>query len=163
MYVESSGLVLLWPFLGKLFERLELMVDKRFRDEPALHRAVGLLQYVATEDPTPPEYQVTLCKVLCGMELSEVFDFGPPVSDVEAEECTNLLSAAIEHAAILKKTSIPGFRGTFLLRKGVLGTRDGAWLLRVERQAYDVVLDRFPWLWSWVKLPWMEAPLRVEW
>ena len=59
--------------------------------------------------------------------------------------------------------SIPGFRGTFLLRRGILGIRDGAWLLRVERESFDVVLDRFPWSFAWVKLPWMQAPLRVEW
>ena len=54
--------------------------------------------------------------------------------------------------------SVDGFRGTFLLRQGVLSTRDGAGLLRVERETYDVVLERFPWSWEWVKLPWMEAP-----
>ena len=59
--------------------------------------------------------------------------------------------------------SIAGFRGTFLLRQGILGQRDGAWLLRVERETYDIVLERFPWSVDWVKLPWMEAPLRVEW
>ena len=59
--------------------------------------------------------------------------------------------------------SITGFRGSFLLRKGLLESRDGAWLLRVEKESYDVVLERFPWSFSWVKLPWMKAPLRVEW
>ncbi len=162
-YVENSGLVLLWPFLVSFFERLEFLVDRRFRDQPARHRAVGLLQYVAAEDPAPPEYQVTLGKVLCGMEVREVFDFGPPVTEQEAEECRDLLRAAISHAPILNEMSIRGFRGTFLLRKGVLSARDGAWLLRVERETYDVVLDRFPWSASWVKLPFMEAPLRVEW
>jgi hypothetical protein len=45
----------------------------------------------------------------------------------------------------------------------MLGTRDGAWLLRVERESYDVVLDRFPWPLDWIKLPWMAVALRVEW
>ena len=56
-----------------------------------------------------------------------------------------------------------GLRGSFLIRKGVLGARDGAWLLRVERASYDVVLDRVPWGMSWVTRPWMEAPLCVDW
>jgi hypothetical protein len=124
---------------------------------------VGLLQYLVTEDPSPPEYLLPLNKVLCGMQVTEVFDFGPPVSIVEADECSTLLGAAIAHAPILKNMSIAALRGTFLLRRGVLGTRDGAWLLRVERETLDVVLDRFPWDVNWVKLPWMEAPLRVEW
>lgn len=74
-----------------------------------------------------------------------------------------LLTAVIERAPILRSMSLAGFRGSFLLRKGVLATRDGAWLSRVEREWYVVVLDRFPWSFGWVKLPWMEAPLRVEW
>ena len=163
LYVDNSGLVLLWPFLGRFFERLGLLEEGRFKDASAVQRAVGLLQYVATEDPSPPEYSLPLNKVLCGVDVTEVFDFGPPVTETEAEECANLLGAAIGHAPILKDMSIPGFRGTFLLREGVLGTRDGAWLLRVERESYDVVLERFPWAVDWVRLPWMEAPLRVEW
>mgnify|MGYP006992414521 FL=1 len=39
----------------------------------------------------------------------------------------------------------------------------GGWLLRVERLSHDVVLDRFPWGASFVKLPWMEEALSVEW
>ncbi len=46
---------------------------------------------------------------------------------------------------------------------GALGTRDGAWLLPVERRPHDTVLDRFPRSWGWVKRPWMPEPLRVEW
>ena len=163
LYIGNAGLVILWPFLGHFFAHLGLLDDTQFKDTAAMQRAVGLLQYLVTEESSPPEYLLPLNKVLCGMELTEVFDFGPPMSEAEAEECTNLLTAVIAHAPILRDMSIPGFRGTFLLRPGILSTRDGAWLLRVERETYDVVLDRFPWSVEWVKLPWMETLLRVEW
>jgi hypothetical protein len=163
LYVDNSGLVILWPFLERFFERLDLLEERRFKDIAAVQRAVGLLQVLVTEMPAPPEFLLPLNKVLCGMELPEVFEFDPPVTATEVEECADLLASVIERAPILKNMSLPGFRGTFLLRNGVLGTRDGAWLLRVERETYDVVLDNFPWNWEWVKLPWMKAPLRVEW
>ena len=163
LYIENAGLVLLWPFLPRFFEHLGLVEDKRFRDEAAVQRAVGLLEIVASGAPELPEYRLPLNKLLCGMALDAVFDFGPPVTEAEASECERLLEAVIEQAPILRRMSVEGFRGSFLLRKGVLGTRDGAWLLRVERESYDLVLDRFPWSLLWVKLPWMEAPLRVEW
>lgn len=163
VYVESSGLVLLWPFLGNFFERLGLTADKDFQDEADRQRAVGLLQYLATEDSRPAEYQVPLCKVLCGLDLEEVFEFGPPVTEAEAEECTHLLEAVIVQAPILGSMSAAGLRRTFLARKGVLSARDDAWLLRVERETYDVVLDRLPWSTEWVKQPWMGEPLQVEW
>ena len=79
------------------------------------------------------------------------------------EECSNLLTAVIAQAPILRNMSIAGFRHTFLQREGVLRTRDGAWLLQVENLTHDIVLGRFPWSWEWVKLPWMDTALRVEW
>ena len=163
LFIHNSGLVILWPFLSSFFEQLGLMEEKQFKEDAAVQRAVGLLQYLATEDSSPPEYLLPVNKVLCGMDPTAVFDFGPPVTTDEAEECRKLLSAVIAHATILKDMSLSGFRGTFLLRKGMLGTRDGAWLLRVERESYDVVLERFPWSLDWIKLPWMEVALRVEW
>lgn len=161
--IDNAGLVILWPFLEHFFERLDLLAARRFKETTDVQRAVGLLQMLVTEDSAPLEHLLPLNKVLCGMELAEVFDFGPPVTPTEAEECNSLLTAVLERAPILKDMSPSGFRATFLLRQGILGTRDGAWLLRVERETYDVVLDRFPWNWEWVKLPWMAAPLRVEW
>ncbi|WP_437322463.1 contractile injection system tape measure protein [Sorangium sp. So ce394] len=163
VYVDNAGLVVLWPFLGHLFERLGLFADAQFKDRRALHRAAGLLQHLCTGDLEPAEYQLPLARVLSGMAVTEVFDFGPPVAEAEAEECVRMLTAAIASAPILGEMSIAGFRGSFLMRKGALSARDGAWLLRVARASYDVVLDRFPWGMSWVKQPWMEAPLSVEW
>jgi hypothetical protein len=163
LYIDNAGLVILWPFLERFFERLGLVTAQRFQDPPAVHRAVGLLQYLATADPSPPEYLLPLNKVLCGMALDAVWALEPPLTEAEAEECTTLLTAVIAHAPILHNMSLQGLRGTFLLRHGVLSARDGAWLLRVQRETYDVVLDRFPWSITWVKLPWMNALLRVEW
>lgn len=163
VYVENAGLVVLWPFLGHLFERLGLMGDTQFEDRRALHRAAGLLQHLCTGELAPAEHQLPLPRVLSGMGMTEVFDFDPPVTEAEAEECTNLLTAAIGSAPILRDMSVAGFRGSFLIRRGALSARDDTWLLRVERASHDVVLDRFSWGMSWVKLPWMEAPLGVEW
>ena len=73
------------------------------------------------------------------------------------------MSAVIGNAPVLNNMTHNGFRGSFLLRSGSLGADAGSWLLRVDRETYDVVLDRFPWSWEWFRLPWMEHPLRVEW
>ena len=163
IYVDNAGLVILWPFLQSFFGRLGLLDEKRFRDEAAAQRAAGLLQYVATADEAPPEYLLPLNKVLCGIALDEVFDFGEPIGADEVEECTDLLTAVIAQAPILRQMSIAGFRSTFLLRQGQLSARDGNWLLRVQRETHDIVLDRFPWSVQIVKLPWMTALMQVEW
>lgn len=163
VYVTNAGLAILWPFLENFFARVNLVEAKRFKSLAAAQRAAGLLQVVATQESGSPEYLLPLNKILCGLAVEEVFDFGAPLQEAEAEECERLLEAVIAQAPILRDMSVAGFRGTFLLRKGVLSTRDGAWLLQVERETYDIVLERFPWSWGWVKLPWMDAPLRVDW
>jgi hypothetical protein len=167
LYVGNAGLVVLWPFLGRFFALQELLEENKFKNPAALQRAAGLLQYVATGedagDAAAPEYLLPLNKVLCGMPLDEVFDFGPPITDAEIEACDDLLGAVIQQAPILREMSVAGFRASFLLRKGQLSARDGNWLLRVERETHDVVLDRFPWGVNLVKLPWMEAMMQVEW
>jgi hypothetical protein len=163
VYISNAGLVILWPFLSQFFARLELLDGKQFRDQAARQRAIALLQHSATGDLACPEYMLPLNKVLCGLEPADLFDMLEPLQEAEMDECANLLAAVIAQAPVLRSMSPSGFQGTFLLRQGVLSTRDGIWLLRVERQTYDIVLERFPWGWEWVKLPWMDAPLRVEW
>jgi hypothetical protein len=163
IYVDNAGLVILWPFLQPFFANVGLLEEKAFKDEAARQRAVGLLQYLATGEAPEAEYLLPLNKVLCGLPLEEVFDFGPPPTEAEIEACDDLLRAVIEQAPILNNMSTAGFRASFLLRKGQLGAADGNWRLRVERETHDVVLDRFPWSFPYVKLPWMEAVLQVEW
>ena len=163
LYIANAGLAMLWPFLPGFFEGLGLLADRQFVDGAAAQRGVGLLHYAATGERTFPEYVLALNKVLCGMDPTDLVEVDPPLTDEEVETCDDLLRAVIVQAPILGEMTVSGLRGTFLLRPGVLRVRDGAWLLQVERMSYDLVLDRFPWTWQWVRLPWMEMPLRVEW
>ena len=163
LYIDNAGLVVLWPFLGNLFQRLGLVESGAFKSEAAAMRAVGLLQLLALGDASPPEFALPLNKLLCGLAVDAVFDFGEPVTELEAEECAAMLVAAISRAPILREMSVAGFRASFVLRRGQLSARDGHWLLRVERETHDIVLDRFPWGVGLVKLPWMPALLQVEW
>ena len=164
-YVENAGLCLLWPFLARCFVRLSLLIENEtsFVLESARHRAVGLLHYIASGERNAPEAWLALNKALCGLDPDDIVRFGDPVTDAEAEEADAMLEAAIAHAAVLGTVTIDGFRGSFLLRRGALSIRDGAWLLRVEKHPADVLIERFPWRTEWIRLPWMQAPLRVEW
>ena len=162
--LTNAGLVILWPFLNPFFTRLGLLDETRnFRDRSCRSRAAVLLQTVAAKDGEPPEYLLPLNKILCGIGVKDLVDVGSPVTEAETLECENLVRAVIEQAPVLRNMSSDGFRASFLLRDGVLSSRDGMGLLRVEGQTHDIVLARFPWTWEWVRLPWMKSPLRVEW
>lgn len=161
LYVNNAGLVILWPFLPRFFENMGLLKENVFVDEAAQHRAAILLQYQADGQEEVAEYDCGLNKILCGLDWDEVLDIGDPLSDTEKESCQELLQAVIAHAAILGEMSIDGFRGSFLLRKGVLRSGSGHWELQVEKEGYDVVLNKFPWNWNLVKLAWMEWGIEV--
>jgi hypothetical protein len=163
LHLGNAGLVILWPFLATFFKRLGLTDDGQFSQAAAAQRGIGLLQYLASSDADPPEPQLPLNKVLCGLAPEAVFDFGAPLTPAEAEACDDLLAAVIAQAPILQGLSLAGLRASFLLRPGQLSARDGHWLLRVERQTHDIVLDRLPWGMAIVRLPWMAALMQVEW
>lgn len=163
VYCPDAGIVLVWPFLARFFERLGLIQDQQFSDDSARARGVVLLHFLASRDAEPPEYALALAKVLCGLAPDALVAPTAPVTDAEANECETLLAAVIAHAEILGNPSQPAFRASFLARRGALGERDGAWLLRIERETFDILLQRLPWGLEWISLPWMRVPLRVEW
>ena len=163
IFINNAGLVILWPYLPRFFQSLGLVEGKQFVDVAAMHRAAGLLQFLADGLPETPEYLLAFNKVLCGLPWDEVLEFGEPVTEAEAEECDVFLQAVIANAPVLKNMSVDGFRGTFLLRKGMLRPLADMWELHVEKETYDVVLDQFPWSWKLVKLPWLEKVVVVEW
>jgi len=161
LYIANAGLVLLHPFLPRLFQVLD-MTDGDAITQP--DRALCLLHFLATGQSAAPEYELILPKVLCNIPLTMPVTSGINLSAKETEEAEALLAAVIRHWDALKNTGINGLRGTFLLRAGKIVLRDdGDWLLHVENQAYDILLEQLPWGMGAIKLPWMNTMLWVEW
>ena len=161
IYIDNAGLVLLHPFLAQFFTALGIVVDDRL-EQP--ERALGLLHFLTTGQSVAPEYELVLPKILCNIPLNTAVEFNVELTDREKEEATALLEAVIRYWDVLQNTSPDGLRGTFLLRPGKVSLRDdGDWLVQVESNAFDILLDRLPWGMSVIKLPWMESMLWVEW
>ena len=163
--VDDGGLVILWPFLDTLLSRLELMdpEQKVFLGEEARNQAIALLSFLVEGDPEPPEWRLPLAKVLAGLSPLAPWRLEEPLEPEMLAEGERLLEAVIAHAGLAEKLRPEDLRNLVLRRPAVLSSRTGAWLLRVERRAEDALLERLPWGWSWIRLPWMEHPLQVEW
>jgi Arc/MetJ-type ribon-helix-helix transcriptional regulator len=163
--VMAAGICLLWPFLPRFFARRGLLDAKEtsFASLAAQQRAVLLLHHLATGEHDAPEFALLLPKALCGLPAFDPCEIVEPVTATEQAEAGQLIDAAIAHASCFGAISQAGLRETFLMRPGLLGTRDGAWLLRLERRSADVLLERLPWTLQWLRLPWMQAAMRVEW
>ncbi|GAA0191249.1 hypothetical protein GCM10009122_53590 [Fulvivirga kasyanovii] len=164
IYINNAGLVILHPFLSRLFNMLELLENKKFKDTASAHKAVHILQYIAYKDDKTQEFELALNKVLCGLDIFEPLDNAYALEDKEKELCESLVNGVIQNWPTLGKTSPDNFRVSFLHREGRLEqAMNGGWQLYVEQKAWDVLMDTLPWSVSMVILPWMEKTLAVEW
>ncbi|TPN86989.1 contractile injection system tape measure protein [Aquimarina algicola] len=161
--VQNAGLVLLWPFLQRFFENLNLLEEKTFPDTIASTKAMWALQYLCNEDEeTFFEGMFPLVKILCGVAIEDPISM-QSLSTEEKEIAEGLLHAVINQGPHWKNLSLDGFRTSYLMRQGSLRIHHDHWLLQVQKETYDVTLEKLPWGITVVKLPWMPNPLMVEW
>jgi hypothetical protein len=121
------------------------------------------MHFLTTGQVIAPEYELMLPKILCNIPLETPVDSEVTSTAGEQEEAVALLEAVVGHRAALRNTTPDALRGTFLLRPGKISLRDGDWLLQVELNSVDLLLELLPWGISPIKLPWMEKMLWVEW
>lgn len=163
--VLGAGLVVLAPYLAVLFERLQLL-DNQALIPSARGRAMQVLYYLCwgqqTPQPlSPPEWR--LFRVFCGLAATDVVT-PEPIDESTQGQCDALLVAVIGHWRALGATSPTGLRETFLQRSGnIRYVPDKGWMLTVDSQAFDVLLDRLPWRFSVIKYAFMEDALHVHW
>lgn len=163
VFIRNAGLVLLWPFLPQLFERVGLVKGISFVSESAAYRAVHLLQYLVDRSEQTPEYNLVLNKLLCNVSKAKPIEKEVVLTDEEKNSANQLIGAVIKHWSVLGETTPVGLQETFLQRGGQLFFFDTKSELRVERKAFDKLLSKLPWSISPIKLPWMTKPLYVEW
>jgi hypothetical protein len=164
LFVEGAGLVLLWPFLETLLRRLALLQeDGQFCGAEERLQAVALLGFLVDGDPRPPEWRLSLAKLLGGLALEEPGALEEPLDAAAQGEAMALLQAALAHGEGSLGDDLPTLRERWLQRPGWLEPRPGCWLLRVEQRDGDALLEALPWRWDWIRLPWMAELLQVAW
>jgi hypothetical protein len=162
--VANAGLVILHPFLKHFFRGLGLLDDLwQFRNRDNAYKAVHLLQYLISGTPANAEYALPLNKILCGLDFADPVPDICIMSDTDIEECENLLQAVLQQWQSLRTKRTEALRETFLKRNGVLIKGAQGWILKVERNTFDVLLDRLPWPLSLIAFPWTPTLLSVEW
>jgi hypothetical protein len=153
--------ILLHPFLPRFFEALGIADDDQIVQP---ERALCLLHFLASGESVAPEPALLLPKLLCNVPVEAAVESEVDFTAGETDEAMALLQAVIGHWDALRNTTPDGLRGTFLTRPGKVSQRsDGDYLLQVESQSFDILLERLPWGIGVVRLPWMERMLWVEW
>ena len=160
LYVNHAGIVVLHPFLPRLFEALGI---SKGADLLLPDRALTMLHFLCTGARQAPEHELVLAKHLCGLPLNAPVDGSAVLTEAECVEADSMLKAVIGHWSALRNTTPDGLRGAFLLRPGKLLERGGEWHLHVQSETADILMNSLPWGVGAVRLPWMKGILWVEW
>lgn len=168
IWVADGGQVLLAAYAERLFKHLQLCQDGRFVQPQAQARAVQCLQALVHGRQATEEPDWVLSKLLCGLAPAELLPACAPLQEAEHALLDELLGAVIAHWKALGNTSVQGLRESFLRRPARLvppapRAENRSWRLQVEPRAFDMLLDRLPWGYSTIKLPWMKELLHVDW
>lgn len=161
--VSDAGLVLLHPFFGRMMENLGLVEDGAFVSPLAQIRAVHLLRDLTMSDEPHYNHNLIMEKVLCGLPVGYAVPPEWQPAEKEKEEMKALLQAVCEYWRPLSGSSAEALCGTFIRRPGAIERFEDSWIIRVEGNTIDILLDDLPWELSVIYLPWLDAPLAVEW
>ena len=164
VFIENAGLVLLHPFLPRLFAALGYVDPANKWVSTHVHRrAVLLLQYLADDAGGVAEPLLFLNKLLCGYPLEATLDAEFSPTEKEEEQCLRMLEATVQHWSVLKNTGVAALRETFLQRQGKLCMLENGWKLQVAQKPFDLLLAHLPWTISRIRTPWMGRWLLTEW
>lgn len=161
--VRNAGIVLLSPFIPRLLERLNLTADGHFTSQQNREKAVLFLQYVVTGKQGTTNSDLSLNKIICGLSPEATLSGNIEITPEDAAFSDQVLNALISNWPALGSTSVEGLRENFLIREDLLSESPEQWKLTVERKSFDVLLNQCPFSFSFIRYPWMEKVLAVEW
>jgi Contractile injection system tape measure protein len=161
--ISNAGIVILQSFFTPYFQRLGLLEGQQFKSEKQRRDAVHFLQFLATGATETEEPYLLLNKIILGLDINHPIETKINMSNAEKEIAESLLNASIHHWDAISQSSLEGFRGNWLIRKGQLIETEHQWELTVEKNGYDLLLSTAPFSYRFIKFPWMKKPLYVTW
>ncbi|MCC8423047.1 MULTISPECIES: contractile injection system tape measure protein [Photorhabdus] len=160
--VSNVGILVLWPILPALFNRLGLLEAQKFIHRQAQFNAVGLLDYFIWGNEEVQTERKILNNVLCGLMAGEIMELAPlePEKKLIIEQW---LDAIISQLPMWKKLSRNDVRQLFLQRPGELLIDNQEIKITVQHQPFDLLLTDWPWPLNIAKFPWLNRPLQIDW
>jgi len=162
--IANAGLVLIHPYLPFLFKELEWIDNtQNFIDKTAQQKAVLFLQFLINNKNKQQEHLLVLNKILCGWPVEMPLKINHQFTVAEKKAGEEMLDSFIEHWTILKNTSRKGLIESFIKRKGLVQKTNSDFVVQVEKNSIDVLLDSLPFGIQTIKLPWNEYIIFTEW
>jgi hypothetical protein len=161
--VNNAGIVVLQSYINMYFKRLGIVKEDQFISPQAQRESVHYLQYLVTGAQETEEQYLTLNKVLSNLAVNEAIESGITMNSEQKTLADGLLQAVIDQWPSSGASSLDGLRGNWLVREGLLRETAEHWELTIEKRPYDVLLERCPFSYHLIKLPWMKKALYVNW
>ena len=146
--IDFAGLILLHPYLPRLFKRLDWLSDDQQIKPDKIEAAAQALSYLATGEFHLPEYQLSGIKLLLNLHPEALLITGKsPLESTIVDELDAVLKSLLSHWSALKNSSPQGLQQAFLQRQGLLQQQrqqQDHWQLTIERQGMDILIDQLP-------------------
>lgn len=162
-FIDNAGLVLISPFLPRLFTMLELTENGKFTSREAQVKAIFLMQYAAAGNGEFPEYAMQLNKLLVQFKTGIPIPRKSVLTDEDRHIVDGMLEGVLQNWGRLTNTTAAGLREGFLRREGRLEEQEDTHVLTVESKAFDMLLDHVPWNFRTIKFSWMKKAIQVKW
>ena len=162
--IKNAGLIILWPFFYRLFDKCGFIIDKKFKDEESVQKSILMMQYLVTGSTEFKEHELVLNKILCGVPKNSFVDIELEIDSVHLELCESLLSGVLKNWEKLSNSSIETLRTTFLIREGILSQNEELdFNLNVIKGPFDMLIETIPWNISIIQTTFMKNRLIVDW
>ncbi|WP_299441126.1 contractile injection system tape measure protein [uncultured Aquimarina sp.] len=164
LYIHNAGLLLLHPYVERLFSTLKLLNEEKKIKEEKIELAIHLLHFLATKKEKQVESNLVFEKFMCGYPIDKPIHKNVRLPQNFKEEAESLLKAVLKNWQALKNTSTDGLRENFIKREGKLMLDEPSkYRVIVARKTQDILLEKLPWNLNIIKLPWIEKLIFVEW
>ena len=161
--IQNAGLIILWPFFFRLFDKCGFIIDKEFKDEESLQKGILLTQYLVTGSTEFNENELVLNKILCGAPQFMNVDVTLEVDEVYLDLCESLLKGVLKNWEKLSNSSVQTLRETFLIREGILRPVELDYKLNVIKGTFDMLIETIPWNISIIQTTFMKNKITVDW
>jgi hypothetical protein len=161
--IQNAGLIILWPFFYRLFDKCGLLIDRKFKDEQAVQKAILMMQYLVTGSLDINENELVLNKILCGVAQRTYVNVKIELENEELRMCDSLLQGVLQNWEKLNNSSVTTLRETFLNREGILRPNELNYNLDIVKETFDMLLETIPWNISIIQTIFMENRINVDW
>ena len=160
-HVQNAGLVLIHPFISNLFKHCNL-IDPKTKKLIDPEIGIHLLHYIATGKTNQPESSMLFEKFLCNIPMHQSISRHVKLSGRHKSEAAKVIAAVQQNWSSMKTASVTLLQNEFFQRSGKLVLHNNQ-TLTLERKTQDILLEKISWGIGFIKLPWQNQFIYVNW